>query len=739
MKKGALSFLSRKNQSLFDTNVKMKDMDNHGLHLTTESPAILESGTASVRARPTVKHHSPSAESFQGFAVPTPKVPLLPPVNSPKINGSVGSLSNGSVILMPDLVESDIFVPPPPSVAPPPPPGMESVITTLPGFKADLNSPDLTTLQPPSMPAPKPPSLQLEELPFLKPPSMAPPKPPSTCSTISASSIPMSIPPPAHVPERPNFAPPPPPTERQQKKIPPAKPVRLSSMSILDSPPQTPAPPPPVQTPTLSTFNPHNTAKLYNVPANSVLSGYEESDSRPKQMLLMEDSGSVKSIHVHADGKVAKVAPKSKPTLEDVLDPKGNLQTNQPSQSLLPQPVKEANKVIASAQQEQNKDLQPPHEMSPKLQKANSSLVNTEEDKLEEFPSQGYKFSPLLDRKLRNLKNIEANKAPEAPAASPLALLKAAKEREKHKPSNSQKNSFKSTEPTSASIQHDHSNPNSFIVTPRSRSSSTLTSQETVEESPASISPHDNTIQIPQASGTIEPVIDQMPSTSPASGVTAAASNLVNDNTEANMPLLPPPPEFGDFDEIMEPPPSLPPPDPPSTKAPKLNRPTEVPPPPAKPIPPPPKLPPPDMDIRPKSQFHAKPKLTPVQVPATLSPSQATLLSILQKKMLEMDHKITPMKDADSSLDDWSTPLSDEEKKVPVVPKTTPQSKSYPVVNKAATMDMRELEGKLSRKQQDMKKESISAPLSKHQYGMTFTVRPGTKHPITPVIKGESS
>ncbi len=31
---------------------------------------------------------SSSLESFQGFAVPTPKVPVLPPLNGPKINGS---------------------------------------------------------------------------------------------------------------------------------------------------------------------------------------------------------------------------------------------------------------------------------------------------------------------------------------------------------------------------------------------------------------------------------------------------------------------------------------------------------------------------------------------------------------------------------------------------------------------------------------------------------------------------
>ncbi|CAB1417906.1 unnamed protein product [Pleuronectes platessa] len=50
MKKGALHFLGRKNRSLFDTNIQIKDRDN--VELVLGSPAILESGTASVRARP---------------------------------------------------------------------------------------------------------------------------------------------------------------------------------------------------------------------------------------------------------------------------------------------------------------------------------------------------------------------------------------------------------------------------------------------------------------------------------------------------------------------------------------------------------------------------------------------------------------------------------------------------------------------------------------------------------------
>ncbi|XP_068451191.1 uncharacterized protein [Clinocottus analis] len=215
---------------------------------------------------------------------------------------------------------------------------------------------------------------------------------------------------------------------------------------------------------------------------------------------------------------------------------------------------------------------------------------------------------------------------------------------------------------------------------------------------------------------------------------------------ELMMPLLPPPPEFDDFDgsdDTMEPPPSVPPPDPPIKKASTLNEiplpPSHVPPPPPKIKPPAaPKLPPPDFDVKPKLQPMTKPKLAPAQLPSTLSPSQATLLSILQKKMSEMDHKMAPANEAESTSDDWGAPLSDEDNKVPVVHRAAPQSQKFP--NKAVTLNMQELENKVAKKYQET--SSVNVPTSngtqsKHQYGMTFTVRPGTKQPITLVRKGD--
>ncbi|XP_008287646.1 proline-rich extensin-like protein EPR1 [Stegastes partitus] len=777
MKKG-LNFLGRKNQSLFDTNVKMKDMDN--VELVLESSAIPESGTASVRARPTVKHHAYSSDSFQGFAVPTPKVPLLPPVNGPKTNGSaLGShLSNGSVISVPDLVEGEIFVPPPPSTAPPPPPG--TFVPPPPDFMGDLNS-----LQPPSMPAPKlptlAPSMVEEDYSFLKPPPMAPPKPPSTCSSGSGSSIPISTPSPANVPDHPRFAPPHPPAEKQKThKVPPPKPMRWSSVSSLDSPPQSPAPPPPVQTPTLSTFNPQNTAKLYNAPKTSILSGYEDQsriDAKRKQMLVLEDSGSVNSVPVvvQANGKASKVAPPTKPVPKDVQEIKENLQITQPSQVPQPEIKKEAKTETVSVKPEIPKPVQSQPQKSPQL--SAQVISNPSKSKPNEVPSLGRRYSPLLDRKLRHLKANETSGARDGPAASPLALLMAAKERDKQRSTHhslSRENSAKSDQ-SSASIHPSDSSPNSFVVIPRSGSSSSLTStEERLQASLKSVSSVENTptVQTPAKSRSPELIKERTPSTNPAlDRITAAASPAVSNLTEQkqssqqsplksqpvqqedskeelNVPLLPPPPEFDDLDEMMEPPPSILPPDPPIKKVPRptvsLLAPAPVPsPPPNPPKPPPPappKLPPPDFDVKPKPQVQTKPKSAPAQLPPNLSPSQATLLSILQKKMLEMDHKMGPAKDAEPSSDDWGTPLSDEDNKIPVVLKAKPPTKSVPVVNKAATLDMRELENKVARKYQEtapVKAPTSNGPQSKHQYGMTFTVRPGTKQPITLVHKGE--
>ncbi|XP_076740122.1 uncharacterized protein LOC101469155 isoform X2 [Maylandia zebra] len=622
MKKGSLNFLGRKNHSLFDTNVKMQEMDN--VELVLGSSATHESGTASVRARPTVKHGASLSESFQGFAVPMPKVPLLPPVNGPKTNGSVGwdPLSNGSITSVPNLDKGEIFVPPPPSVAPPPPPS--EWIPPPPDFLGDLNTLDLATIQPPSMPAPNPPSVEPKDLSFLKPPPMAPPKPPSTTSTGSPSSIPISSPPSAQVPEHPKFAAPQPPTERQQKtqKKPPPKPIRISSVSNSDSPPQTPAPPPPVQTPTLSTFNPQNTAKVNTAPKTSFLNVFEDRDKKPKHMLLLEDSGSSSSgpVLVKVDGNAPKVPTLSKP-VPIVKELEENLQVAQPSESTLfeqktvtkTETKTKAKTETISVQPEITKPVQPPPQKSLQLDEVDNTQINleTSKDKLGEnqgpkaespkaenpreyqspapvkpvrYQNPNQKYSPILDHKLRNLKGSETHGARDGNAASPLALLKAAKEREKNRTTHSvsQENSGKNSEQPSI-----HSSDLSS-----SGSSAVKLTEKILPETPKSFSPVDRpqTNDAPETSSSHALVNGQAPSTSPALNriiETPAVSKKAEERQKAyqssslsqtpqpegnkdgfSMPLLPPPPEFDDLSKIMDLPPSIIPPDPPTKKAP---------------------------------------------------------------------------------------------------------------------------------------------------------------------------
>nr|XP_015815326.2 uncharacterized protein LOC107385748 [Nothobranchius furzeri] len=770
MKRGTLNFLGRKNHSLFDTSVKMQDMDN--VELVLDSAKISESGTANVRARPTVKHtHASVVESFQGFAVPTPKVPLLPPTNGPKVNGTAAGdkLSNGSV--MSDHVDDEIFVPPPPSMSPPPPP---LNFIPPPGFMGDMNSLDLAALQPPSMPAPKlPPSMKEEDLSNLKPPAMAPPKPPSTSSSGSASSVPTYIPPPPNVPEPPTFSPPKPPLEKQLRtqKIPPAKPTRLSSISLTDSPPHSPAPPPPVDTPSLSTFNPKNKAKVYDSPKATFLGKQEDHMTRPKQMLLLEDSKSGNSVPVLVDGNVAQLSktdPKEvqKPK-EDIKDaiiaqtpqkPKADPKT-EPKAEPKTEPKAEPKTETVSIQPETIKPLEPPQQ-----QKVNNVQTNSEasKNKLDSSPGQSRSFSPMLDRKLRNLKANDTTGARDAHAASPLALLQAAKERDKQRAniSLSRESSTRISDDSSSGIHPSDSSPNSFIVVPKSSSASSTPLQERLQEIPQPVGPVEPKvdIQAPETSSNpkIQWVSDKKPSNGPT--LSSATVNKVaqekqtakeqpskpqavwqkDHKEDLNMPVLPPPPEFGDFFEIMEPPPSICPPSPPAKKTPM---PAVGPPPPAPHPHTPPKLPPPDTDIKLKPQVKTKTKSTPNQLPPTLSANQATLLSILQKKMIEMDQKMAPVNETESSPDDWGTTASEDSNKVPVVRKAKTQPQPPPTNNKPASMDMKELESKLVKKYQEspkVKSPTSDGAKSRQQYGMTFTVRPGTKQPITLVNKEES-
>ncbi|KAM4741591.1 uncharacterized protein FYW61_002998 [Anableps anableps] len=765
MKKG-LHFLGRKNQSLYDTNIKIPDRDSVQLVLEDSESAVFDSGTANVRARPTVKHHTFSFETFQGFAVPTPKVPELPPANGPKINGTDAGdhLSSGSVVSVPGHTEEKIFVPPPPpSVAPPPPP--VDFIPPPPDFMGDLNTLDPAALRPPSMPAPKPPSMVEEDLSLLKPPPMAPPKPPSTCSSGSGSAVLITVASPTKMPERPKFAPPQPPTEKHHKthKIPPPKPIRSSSVSITETSPHSPAQPPQVPTSTLSTFNLQNKTKVYDPPKTTVHSGLDNKTA------TLQQSGSVNSapVMMKVDGKTPQAAQLPKPEPKPVQELKQALEITK--QSELPEVYKGTKtevktKATADAKADTvpaQSDITKPLQLSP-LHKTTNVQINSETNKntLEVSPGQGRSFSPLLDRKLHSLKANE----PKHSSTSPLALLQAAKEREKHKTTQtlSRESSTMRNEPTS---------PNSFTVISRP-TSSVLSSQNGLQENvPVQPAEPKTMIQAPEKHiGSTALAKDQKLSTDPVlSKLTAVSSPAVNNLSEqkqraeenlskshhvqnnipkqdVNLPLLPPPPEFDDLDQISEPPPAIRPPNPPTKKAPTSLVVTKAPAPakaPAQaPAPSPPKLPPPDIHVKPKPTVQTKSSPAPTQLPSNLSPNQATLLSILQKKMLEMDQKMAPVNESEHNSDDWGTTLSDEDNKVPAVPQPKPETKNPPIPsNKTASLDMTELESKIVKKYQQstqVKSPPRNGIKSRHQYGMTFTIRPGTKQPITLVDKGNS-
>ncbi|KAK7916698.1 hypothetical protein WMY93_012459 [Mugilogobius chulae] len=808
MKKGSLNFLGRKNQSLFDTNVKMKDMDN--VELVLGSSTILESGTASVRARPTVKHYSTS-DSFHAFAVPTPTVPhYVPAINGAKINGSVSDdqSSNGSAMSVSDHIEGEIFVPAPPSMAPPPPPA-EVFVLPPPEFMGDLS-----TLQPPPMPAPKPPiALHEEDYHFLPPPPMSPPKPPSTNSN---GSGPISSPVATIIPEHPKYAPPQPPAEPKPKtfKSPPPKPIRISSVQNMDSPPASPAPPPPAHTPTLSTFNPQSPAKIYSVPKSTFMNFSEQSSPKIKPKLLLEDSGAgpvvqnttnvrPKSTFVQEDLKPrpkslevqdVKLPPKSiavqeetkprakstdvqidikpqpksiiveediKPAVPKPVQEFREIETAPklsipPPPSTPPQPAPERKPLTAASLTEINKS---PHS-SPLLK------TSTKSDKLETpnaSPTLSGKYSPLIDRKLRNIS------APSAPKdKSPLALLMAAKEREKqkshaHENSAPSRNSLQSTNSgSSLSLNSMEGRPESpktepiYALPVKNQKKLILSCHLPVCFQPKHNSQHrqfDDFDDIEPPPSMKAPDPPKMPAP-----VLPTPPKLSTQMPVAT-PVLPTPPKLPAQMPVATPvlptPPKLPAQmsvattvTPTSPKSPaQMPMATPVLPTPPKPAPPPlPLLPPPTLDTTLKSKpppVLAKPKstqsppLAPVPLPTPTTPSQATLLNILKKKMMEMDQKMaSDVGEQESNSDDWGSPEDNEVPKVMIPKVNVPKST---VVTKSATLDMKELQSKVVQKHPEPNRVPIptSNGPSRHKYGMTFTVRPGTKEPITLVSKGE--
>ncbi|KAG7319379.1 hypothetical protein KOW79_017853 [Hemibagrus wyckioides] len=578
MKKGGLNFLSRRNQSLFDTNVQMKDMDN--VEYVFDTVMIPDSGTAKVRSRPTVKHFSTFGDGA-GFAVPTPTVPVLSSFTTAQIShtGKTESLPNGGTVSVNNLGGSQISIPPPPSIAPPPPP--PQFIPPSPGhvappsaFFGEPYSPvDLSTLEPPSMPPPKPPSLGTPDvdLSMLRPPPMSPPKPPSY--QISTNS-------PVDIPDCPKFTPPLPPTERSQspttkvQKMPPPKPNRFSSVPNFEMPSYGSATP--TSTPSrrpASGFIPQNTGKLYTLPKTTVLPG--QSDQTP--YLPMENKSKL-SVGVHASGNAStsekeidapqNLMPPVKPVRcnssamkleENLQDLKENMHATQSNQP--PSPIRLINNMAAKVESPPAapKKIPSPVKGSPTAERS-AALLSAQDIIHRTSVDPARKYSPLLNRKLQNLKTNEPSSGKE-PATSPLALLMAAKERDKQRSGISRDNSTKSNssvESSSGSIHPSDTRPNSFVVTPRP------------PVSPGSASPF-----IDPKSHTENPnVTNFRPSVHSSSILTKNPTSVASPISPPGLyhgldtiSFIPPPPEFANSDPEDEAPPHMPPPDPPAKRA----------------------------------------------------------------------------------------------------------------------------------------------------------------------------
>ncbi|TRY65462.1 hypothetical protein DNTS_030054 [Danionella cerebrum] len=883
MKRGPLHFLGRRNQSLFDTNVDInKDLGDVVLNL--DSAAIPESGTAKVRSRPTVKHFT-SSESFQGFAVPTPTVPDLPPVNDPKVNGTGSSADqrNGRLLSVHDIYEGEILIPPPPSSAPPPPPptftsSPPSFIPQPPTFFSE-NFVDPAIHHPP----PKPPSASGSnyssdvDLAFLKHPPMAPPKPPSETSSLQGSHSSLEV---QDIPECPKFTPPPPPektspTVGKNQKAAPPKPVRMSSIPNMEVQTQIPA-----QTEssnqTPSSFNPQNTAKLYNVQKGVLIIGQEDRDKGVQSILLLEDTtGNQMAVNGNAGkngGSCQSEVPSTKPICQNSSD--GQIkediactkQTSSQTLDVIPEPPKIT-----------------PIENSPKIKRTpdiRPAIAPMDS------PSRIRKYSPKINQRQLNTLSVEVSGKKDTPT-SPFALLMAAKEREKQRSSQSQTSNH-SEETVSHALQPDAGKTNCARDTtsdspsaqvkatrdPRLGSPGTQVKSQIVMQPPTSQ-------EFPKANPTAQPFV---PTNHSTGDLNVSVRDLHNSE---DLVFIPPPPEFANSeDEPPVPPPCHPAPAPPVKSSspltknflsstanpianpapvphsantsvatsqspnvtglpthppapvaprpvlqtsinncPSTSHPAPVPPLPSasiKTAPPSGKLvtstpitngheqslqipatalnsgdvvlpnstinlppgsvkptPPSGNQISPSPEpknnqnytspsfshsqsptlpvvpsgpsVSSKPKPAntpptiqmktpsakpPAQMPPSVAASQATLLSILQKKMLEMDPKFSQVKGLESSGDDWNSPLTDDEATAPNpgYQPTTSKSTTLPVQTRG--LDMKELESRVAKKAQEIKSQKSNGAPTK-PFGMTFTVRPGSKQPITPVVRDE--
>lgn len=732
------------------------------------------------------------------------------------------------MLSVPDLIEGEILIPPPPSSAPPPPPSSSappppSFIPAPPQFFNETDSSkNHASLQPPPMAPPKPPSLAGSEyssdldLASLKPPPMAPPKPPSETSSFKGSLSSLEV---QEIPDCPKFTPPPPPGVKaspvlaKSSKAAPPKPVRLSSMSNLEIQSQTPVPPV-ASNPTPSSFNPQNTAKLYNIQKSTLLGGQTDKEKGGQSILLLEDSaGNTVGVVNGTSGKnggslqpAQSGVPPTKPARRN--SSAIQLTDDQPDMAQVPsEPAKVEAKVNPEPVMVQNipTEIPTPNRFSPKIEKKIPDVRQV----MQESPGRSRRYSPVMNHRQLNTRVADGAVKKDT---SPFALLMAAKEREKQRTALSQHNS-NSTESVNSVIQPSVEKPNSFTVTPREPTPDSPNLQLKSTTNVQALTKAEVPYSKPELSSTPQ---QSSPMNSSVGGLSVPVRDV---ESGEELTFIPPPPEFANSDSEDEPPipppshsaptppvktapqpsktlpapiinfspPSHPAPAPPPAKtfvpAPISNCPppshpapaapvktasppskpflpsqiTNCPPPshpapaapvktapppvkhlvpapilnsappshsaPAKPSPPatpppvtngplvspkpkppicPPKAPGPPPNLQQQSKpVQTKPTQPPAQAPPSVSASQATLLSILQKKMLEMDPKFSTVKEVESNGDDWNSPLSDDEAtSPPAAPNTKTRSATLPVQTRG--LDMKELESKAAKKAQDL-------------------------------------
>ncbi|XP_048873859.1 uncharacterized protein LOC125745251 [Brienomyrus brachyistius] len=735
MKRGAFTLLgTRKTPSLFGTSAEIRESGDN-VDLPLGSSARPEPGTARVRARPAVQLHTSPSSSSQGFAVPIPKVPLMPPTKGMVAAGKDNDNAVASQSSIFNSLEGEMYIPPPPTMQPPPPPTNS----------ASCSSPNLPAWKPPS---PKPvqkvlsPHLDLSPvMSSLKIPSKGSSNSPSTNIfdfSSSAHTEYASLPP---------FSDPTPPVEKLEGTTPriqkpPPPPDRLSSLQVSASPAEVTAP---------SSFNPQNKAKLHSMPNTSVLNNKKDIQYKPNNPIIFLEDPSTDKIQrpVQINSKIpatvnnfgsatlsdapAKPAQSTSPQMQnDQQDVKDTLQANLPNKVTEGHmfPVKDSGSVILDGTTYSAPEIY----SSPK-----SSYVMMQ-------ASRSYKHGLDVSRKPYYLQRGSRGLQSREGTTSPFDLLLAAKEREK--------------------LKSLHLNESSSIDETKTNNANSSALSPLNPLPPASVG--ERVAQFPKRQDA--DLVHSTPALNPAHN----ENRLVDDSTS----IIPPPPEFANLEEDAKNhsehfslPPNLPPPDPPVVKThsapqppivsstpeiklPKVPPPEvklpKVPPPEVKlpKVPPPeiklPKVPPPEIKLPKVPPPEIKlPKVPPPEIklpkvpppeakPGPPSGSHRTLQSIINKKQLDQGYGLRQL-DKESGIPVRQNPAN----------KMKTESATDVHSSQAHSLLLSELGSTVAKKAHESsvtsKETNSDLPTSKPFYGTSFMVRPGTKQPISVIRKGDSS